>query len=241
MKYILNFGAGVNSTALLIELVKRKEPLDYVIFADTGSEIPETYNCVKMMKEWCEEHNIRFIQVESIYRKSLYQYYFDKKTIPWRKFRDCTDKFKKSPITKFLNQFKAEGVTQYIGIGSDEVYRIKQSQVKWITFRYPLAEWKIDRAKCVKIIEREGLVVPPKSGCFCCPFQSKETWIKLLKEKPDYFKKARVLEEQNLSYPDNTLTFSYSLKQYEKAVKEQQPLNQFWENPSDICDGMCMT
>lgn len=36
------WGAGVNSTAMIIELVARAEPPDAVLMADTGSERPET-------------------------------------------------------------------------------------------------------------------------------------------------------------------------------------------------------
>ena len=43
VKHVLSLGAGVNSTALLIYLVKNRMPLDYVVFADTGNEMPETY------------------------------------------------------------------------------------------------------------------------------------------------------------------------------------------------------
>ena len=37
---ILNFGGGVNSTALILEMVARGERFDFVIFADTGGEKP---------------------------------------------------------------------------------------------------------------------------------------------------------------------------------------------------------
>ena len=40
---LLSFGGGINSTALLLEWVEQGKPLDLVIFADTGSEMPETY------------------------------------------------------------------------------------------------------------------------------------------------------------------------------------------------------
>ena len=46
-KYVLSFGAGLNSTALLIMLVEKSYPLDEVIFADTGAEVPETYEHLK--------------------------------------------------------------------------------------------------------------------------------------------------------------------------------------------------
>ena len=43
MRYILNMGGGVNSVALLVELINRGIQLDEVIFADTGAEMPHTY------------------------------------------------------------------------------------------------------------------------------------------------------------------------------------------------------
>ena len=46
---VLAYGIGVDSTALLIELVARGEPPDLVLTADTGSEKPETYEYQAMM------------------------------------------------------------------------------------------------------------------------------------------------------------------------------------------------
>jgi 3'-phosphoadenosine 5'-phosphosulfate sulfotransferase (PAPS reductase)/FAD synthetase len=42
MKYIMNFGGGVNSTAMYFLIKDVGLPLDEIIFADTGSELPET-------------------------------------------------------------------------------------------------------------------------------------------------------------------------------------------------------
>lgn len=235
-KTILNFGAGVNSTALAIECVKRNIHIDYVLFADTGSEMPETYEHIERMKIWFKNNGLEFVIVKSKYNKSIYDYYFDLKTIPWRKFRDCTDKFKVRPITQFIKKFKDEGVIQMIGIANEERHRMRKSETKWIQFRYPLIEWNMDRKKCIDILRKEGLKCV-KSGCFICPFQPKESWINLLKNHPKLFKKARQMEEQNRSYPDNTLTFSYSLKEYENSYRTQKNINSFFERERDICDG----
>jgi len=238
-KMILNFGAGVNSTALVIECVKRKIPLDYVIFADTGSELPETYEHIERMKIWFKEKGIKFVTVKSKYGVSLYDYYYSHKMIPSRKFRHCTDKFKITPITKFLKQFKTDGVMQLIGIANEERHRIRASKVKWIKFGYPLCEWELDREGCENIIRKENMIMPVKSGCFMCPFQRKEAWTDLLKTHPELFAKARLMEENGSRYPEITLPFDYTLKQYEEAVKQQRSLMEF--KVADICDGWCMT
>lgn len=239
MKTILNFGAGVNSTALIIEMLNRNMKPDYVIFADTGSEMPETYQHIERMKIWFKEKGLEFIIVKSKYNKTLYDYYFDKKLVPSRQFRDCTDKFKKRPILNFLKQFKPEGVKQYIGIGYDEPSRVRQSETKWIEFEYPLWEWKITREKCIDIIKKEGLEVPIKSGCFMCPFQPKDSWKELWKRHKDLFKKAREMEEQEKRYPEIALPWSRTLKEFEHAFKTQTTLFVF--NEGSLCNGWCMT
>lgn len=241
---ILSFGAGVNSTALIIEMVKRNMKPDIVLFADTGSEQPETYKHLEVMERWFKINNINFQIVRSHYNQKLYDYYFDKKLTPSRKFRDCTDKFKKQPQLKFMRQFKDVGVVQHIGIAYDEIYRaIKQEKnnkdPKWLKTRYLLCEWKMTREDNIKTIKDAGLPIPIKSGCFCCPFQGQESWKWLWKTHTDLFSKAIRMEEQGRRFPEITLTFSGCLRDYEKAFKEQRSLNEFFTQ--QICDGHCWT
>jgi hypothetical protein len=241
---IVSFGAGVNSTALVIEMVKRNMKPDLVLFADTGAEHPETYEHLEIMKGWFENNNVRFEIVKSIYEDNLYDYYFNKKTIPWRKFRDCTDKFKKIPQMKKIRQFKEQGVIQHIGIAYDEIYRaIKQQKngkdPKWLKTRYLLCEWEMTREDNIKTIKDAGLPVPIKSGCFCCPFQGQESWKWLWKTHKNLFEKAKKMEMQNRTYPENTLTFTGNLEYYERAFKEQRNLTEFFTQ--SICDGHCWT
>ena len=52
------WGAGVDSTAMIIELVERGEPPDVVLFADTGSERPETDAFVPLFRDWMAAHGV---------------------------------------------------------------------------------------------------------------------------------------------------------------------------------------
>lgn len=244
MKHIVNFGAGVNSTALIIEMINRNMPIDYIIFADTGSEHPETYIFLEIMKRFFNDKKLPFVIVKSKYDCSIYDYYTNKKTMPFRKFRDCTDKFKKLPITKFIKQFKQEGVIQYIGIASDEARRIRSSDTKWIEFKYPLVSWMLNRKRCIEIIKNAGFIEPIKSGCFMCPYQSDMSWKHLLDTNKELWDKARFMEEQNRTYPKNTLRWKGTLKALERAKKEQHTITEFEGenkcNPKRDCDGFCM-
>lgn len=51
---IAAWGAGVNSTAMIIELVERGEPIDMVLFADTGSEKTDTYAFIPIFRRWMD-------------------------------------------------------------------------------------------------------------------------------------------------------------------------------------------
>ena len=61
MKHILSFSGGKDSTFLLLELIRRKYPLDEVQFFDTGWEFPSMYEHIEKCKKICEENGIRFV------------------------------------------------------------------------------------------------------------------------------------------------------------------------------------
>lgn len=56
---VLCYGAGVDSTAMLVELVAIGQPPDLVLTADTGAEKPETYEYLAMMRDWMAARGIQ--------------------------------------------------------------------------------------------------------------------------------------------------------------------------------------
>src|SRR4051812_46806286 len=57
-------GLGVDSVAMLVELVERGERVDAALFADTGSERPQTYAYLPIFKEWLEKRGVPLIVVK---------------------------------------------------------------------------------------------------------------------------------------------------------------------------------
>ena len=177
MKHILSFGGGVNSTALLFFLVDNRYPLDEVVFADTGSELPETYEFIGKIKEFVKTIGIKFTIVRN--KECIYEWYFKRKKIPTWNSRSCSDLFKIRPIRRYLREKfgKKEKFIMYIGFAYDERHRAKPSNVKYVINRFPLIECKITRKKCEEIIRSHKFVPPIKSGCYFCPFQPEWRWI----------------------------------------------------------------
>lgn len=49
---IVSYGAGVNSTAMLVGMFEKGVPVDLILFADPGSEQPYTYEYLPIMDGW---------------------------------------------------------------------------------------------------------------------------------------------------------------------------------------------
>jgi hypothetical protein len=121
---------------------------------------------------------------------SLYDYSLAERFVPVRIQRWCTDKFKIRPLYAYFER----PCEVLIGIDSAEAHRARDSRDKAITNVFPLVERGIDRQGCIEIIEAHGLPVPPKSGCYFCPFQRRSQWVELNRSHPDLWCKAVALD-----------------------------------------------
>lgn len=208
---IMSFGGGRQTVGMLLKMRKlfSGNPKAFVVFADTGGEHQETYDYINdYIIPFCNINKINFVRVHSKYGKTLYEYCWDKKIVPSMKFRDCTSKFKISPIRKFIR--KELGVTRnspcyvHIGISFDEADRMNASNVLYAKSVYPFidgykeyCEPEITLDDCIQIVKDEGFPPVPKSGCWFCPFAKT---LDLL--DPRYKDKTMALEEHNSRFPE---------------------------------------
>lgn len=185
------YGAGVDSTAMLIEMISRGERVDQVLMADTRSEDPRTMDYAEMFAEWLRSHGIPFQMVLNEVMdfkrwpeySGLYENCLTNGTLPSISFgfSACSAKHKIAPQDKWTKTWEpaqaawAQGmkVTKLIGYDcspSDvKRYAEREGHVNDLYgFRYPLREWGWKRTDCIARIEAEGLPVPRKSACFMC-------------------------------------------------------------------------
>ena len=52
MKYIVNLSGGKDSTAMLLMLLEKHCPIDYILFADTGKDFPQMRDHLKRLAEY---------------------------------------------------------------------------------------------------------------------------------------------------------------------------------------------
>jgi 3'-phosphoadenosine 5'-phosphosulfate sulfotransferase (PAPS reductase)/FAD synthetase len=236
VKYVLSYGAGVNSTAMMLFLIENKFPLDYVLFADTGGEMPETYEYVEHVRKYLEKQGIPFQIVRVKNNDTLYDRCMRRKVIPSQTWRWCTRDLKIRPIYAFYRSLKSQ-VYQYVGIDYDEIHRMKDSKADYVTNIYPLIDYKIGRQECIRLIEKARLPVPVKSGCYFCPFNNLERWSEVYAQHPELFEKAIALEENGKHMPKQKLT-PLTLRGLKDAIQNKKalPLIQI-ESP---CGSECM-
>ena len=97
-------------------------------------------------------------------------------------------------------------MTQYIGISSDEAYRMKDAREKYITNVYPLAMSGWDRSRCMEYMARRWPEIPvSRSACYFCPFHSPGEWTHIAENAPDLFEKACRMDEAMHVMPSGPL------------------------------------
>lgn len=152
MKHILSFSGGKDSTFLLLELIRRKYPLDEVVFFDTGWEFPEMYEHIEKCKELCEDNGIKFITLRP--EKSFDYLMFEKPRKDGRKGWSwcgaCGVRWGTGEKLRVLNKYAKEnkGNIVYVGIAADETARLEKEIAEYK--RFPLVEWGITEAECLQ-------------------------------------------------------------------------------------------
>lgn len=196
---VVSLGGGRDSTGMVVELIRRRIRVDAVLFADTGEEKPETYAFLgDHLRPYLAGAGIRY-EVVSAGLGRLVDYFTSNRAIPSIVKRDCTSKFKVTPVRRWaidnLGVGPGRKCAVLLGISSDEVTRIADSDHGWFTNCYPLIGWGMRRDDCVRAIERAELPVPPKSACRMCIFSRPEWFRRLALSDPSYFARARRMED----------------------------------------------
>jgi 3'-phosphoadenosine 5'-phosphosulfate sulfotransferase (PAPS reductase)/FAD synthetase len=188
VKVYLSHGGGVNSWALYLWLIEQGEipgKTFEAIMVNHKCDKPETYEYLQMMIN-------KGYPITVIDAPDIYEYCLKYKILPDRKTRWCTQDFK----VEILKAYYQTPCIEMLGFDAGEKNRVVGLIEKdGVMQDFPLIDAGINRGGCEDIIKRHDLPVPPKSGCYICPFQVRAQWIELRKEHPELFCKAKRLEE----------------------------------------------
>jgi len=207
---VVAFGGGTNSTAMLCGFRERGIKPDLILFADTGGEVPETYEHVLEMDTQCRVW--WGIAIETV-RKNFQGEFegLEGECIRGRKLpalaygrKACSMKYKTQPQTQrlkiFMDEVGAKNAVRAIGYDAGENHRANDiegedlKKGRYVRNWFPLLEWQWRRQECVEAIARHGLTQPGKSACFFCPAMKRGEILRLKQTRPDLFARALEIE-----------------------------------------------
>lgn len=192
---IISLGWGVQSFTLAVMAALGELQADYAVHADTTHEHTATYEFAKEWTPWLEQRGLPVVTTSPNARDSLVVQKHRPHTFTFipvfgngggQLKRQCTGRWKIRPMrsaVRSLPEFNQQlGVTQLLGISTDEWQRAKDSDVKYITNEYPLLDLDISRMGCIEYLTAKGIATPPKSSCVFCPYHNKDMWKRLRNE-----------------------------------------------------------
>lgn len=212
------YGAGVDSTALLVEFVRRGITPDLILFADTGAERPETYAFVPVFSEYLITHDfppVTTVRLTGQKWRNLEHQCLDTRQLPSLAFggHSCSVKWKVLPQHYYCRQWepalrawsRGQRVIKAIGYDASPadqrrscrtfVPTASRTDHVYYHFWYPLQEWNLTRDDCIEVIRKAGIEPPVKSSCHFCPAMKRHEVVQIADASPDLFERALALED----------------------------------------------
>jgi 3'-phosphoadenosine 5'-phosphosulfate sulfotransferase (PAPS reductase)/FAD synthetase len=259
MKNVLLYGAGTQSTGLLLMMLDGYIDIkpDLVIFSDTFSEPKFVYEYMNKVIDYVDKLGVDIIIV---HHRNLESEIFEKykkgervASLPLFSsnggmiMRQCTGDYKINPVNRYIRykycikrrrKDSNPVVNRFFGMSLDEIERCKTSTDWFAINEYPLVLNRTYRHEVINYINEKHpeLKNPPRSSCYFCPFHSNDYW-RLLKEKhPDEFEKAVIIDEEIREKPglDNKHYLHRSLKPLKDIDFKKTQYEIFAE-----CEGYC--
>lgn len=212
---VVAYGMGVDSTAVLVEFVRRGIVPDLILFADTRGEKPETYAYLSVIQEFLAAHTFPPIQVVTVTRQSkhhsLESECLTNQTLPSLAFgmKSCSLKWKVGPQNKFCNAWQPARLAWACGLKVRKVIGYDASP----------------RDACRGTFGQDGR---GKGKCICCranPCRKYEYWYPLIEWGMDREACAEAIKDAGLPLPmKSSCWFCPAMKAHEiHWLKREHP------------------
>jgi 3'-phosphoadenosine 5'-phosphosulfate sulfotransferase (PAPS reductase)/FAD synthetase len=249
MKYIAMISGGQDSTAMTLRLLELGEPVDYIVFCDTGLEFNDMYEYIDKLDLFFQRKYGK--KIIRLHPKNDFEHWtFGETTkgenigmirgtprvsLPcfWRR------EAKEYPLTRWLKENNITAFTKYVGYTASETKRA--SRMEEFNYKAPLIKWNWDESDVQKYLKQNMMENKlyqhfSRTGCAVCPKQRLDdkyiVW-KHYKKEWDYMvdverrlKMARELKGEKHSPAWHDLYFVDQLEKMFKR-KDRTPTFQF--------------
>ena len=237
--HLVSFSGGKDSTAMLLHMMELEMQINEVLYCDTGMEFPAMERHIEKINKVVEDAGIKFVTLKS--EKSFKYYMLEhevkrKKPLPgnpkgysWpgSKSRWCTSKLKQDLLVKYKTDLKEKyEVIEYVGIASDEQYRLDRESNK--KHEHPLVDWNWTEDDALKYCYEKGYnweglyEIFDRVSCWCCPLQPIKDLKGLWKNFPDLWEE--LTEMDNATF--RNIRADYTVKELELRFKFEEKRTQ---------------
>jgi hypothetical protein len=210
---VLNLGAGVQSSTLLLMACEGEIQVDRAVFADTQFEPKRVYTWLNWLMPVASKAGIPVSVVTAGDIVEPYRTHSTSCFMPFfiqnpdgsvgRARRACTVHFKIDAIERWIRRDvlglrprqrapRTPVVTKIFGISYDELQRMRTPKEPWQLFEYPLVDRRMTRLDCMVWLEGHGYPIPGRSSCIGCPNHDDAFWRSL---SPEEFERACEFDE----------------------------------------------
>ena len=214
MKHIASCSFGKDSLAMVLRLIEENEPLDEVVFYDTGMEFNAIYHVRNKLVPVLRKQGIKYTE---LYPDNPFEYdLLDRPVTSKEKgfhlgYGWCGGvcrwgtTAKNKAIEQYLKTMDEE-IIEYVGIAKDELNRIK-------TKNYPLVRWGMTESDCLEYcrlngwnwleessVEETGYIdlynILDRVSCWCCANKNRKELKNIWLFLPQYWEKLEYIQSR---------------------------------------------
>ena len=252
--HLVSFSGGKDSTAMLLHMMELGMKIDEVLYCNTWMEFPAMERHIEKIKKVVEDAGIKFVTLKNpLSFKYLMLEYQPKRrkstqeklggnpkgySWPGSRLRWCTSKLKTELLIKYKSEMNEKyDVIEYVGIASDEHYRLEREINK--KHEHPLVDWNWAEADALKYCYEKGYnweglyEIFDRVSCWCCPLQPLEDLKGLWKNFPELWEELKEMDKETW----RTIRADYSVEELELRFKfEEKRTRQGLNNNSHTKD-----
>jgi len=202
MNQIVSLSGGKDSTATLLMMIERKEPIHSAVFFDTGWEFPGMYEHINLLEKRTG------IKIWRLHSRLPFDYWMTARPVIARKGPDKGKVYRigngwPSPSRRWCTREKVDTVDYYcnpienaiccVGFAADETHRGTPNSKT--PSRFPLQEWGITEADALQYCYDKGYYWGGlyeffhRVSCFCCPLQNLDSLRTLRRHFPNLWQR----------------------------------------------------
>lgn len=196
---------------MLLMLIEKKYPLDYVVFYDTGMEFDSIYNIRDKVKIELEKLNIEFVELHP--QEPFWITMFIREVKERKKggyhygYNWCGGSCRWGTTAKMqaIKKFKKsidDNVIDYVGIAADEPRRFDKAKAEGKIL--PLVDWGMTEKDCLQYCRDHGYSwnedgvdlydILDRVSCWCCRNKNLKELEAIYRHLPKYWKRLKGLE-----------------------------------------------